>query len=122
MGVSLVPMAQRASIMRLSFISEGWIQNLNSLFQKVWLLWLGAVFGTEALIQKMYLLSKKPWVLWLRSCFGAVKETLGAALGVSLVPRAQRVSIMRLLFISEGLIQNLNSLFPKLWVLRLRAA
>ena len=38
-------------------------------------------FLSEALIQNLNLLSQKLWVLWLRGCFGAVKGPLGAALG-----------------------------------------
>ena len=53
-----------------------------------------------------------------QGCFGAVFGTLGAAW--SQVPNTRAASIMWLPFLSEALIQNLNLLSQKLWVLWLR--
>ena len=61
MEVFSVPYSQRASTMRLPFLSEALVQNLN-------------------------LLSKERWVLWLRGCARAVKSPLGVAHGGVLSP------------------------------------
>ena len=61
MRVSLVSCTKGAYTMRLPFLSEALLKNLN-------------------------LLSQKLRVLWLRGCFGAVKGPLGAAHGGVLGP------------------------------------
>ena len=61
------------------------------------------------------------WVLWLRAVLGLFLGPQGRHMGVSQLPYARAASIMRVPFLSEALIQNLNLLSQKLQVLWLRA-
>ena len=75
-------------------------------------------FFSEALIQNLNLLSQKLRVLRLRAVLGLFLGPLGAAHGGILCRAA---STIWLSFLQEALLQNLNLLSQKLWVLWLRA-
>ena len=76
----------------------------------------------------MKLLSQKVWVLWLRAvlrlfrgCFEAVLGLFWGRYGAAQFSYARGTSTMQLTFLSEALIQNLNLLSQKTWVICCRA-